>query len=124
MFGPDVVVTEVACFLEREFNNLLRARGERDLHRGLHCGARLDDLLDLATDLLEIDRHGLEDIGGDALALLDEAEQDVLGTDVLVVEALRLAAGEAHDLAGAFSEAVEHVKRDLRRSIGLSVGLG
>ena len=42
-------------------------------------------------------------------AFLDEAKQDVLGAEVLVVEPLRLLACEVHDLLGAICEAIEHV---------------
>src|SRR6185436_5921360 len=52
--------------------------------------------------------HVLEHVGRDAAALLDETEQDVLGAQVLVVEPLRLLAGEVHHLLRAVREAVEH----------------
>jgi hypothetical protein len=40
--------------------------------------------------LLQVHLEVLEDVRGDPAALLDQAEEDVLGPDVLVVEALRL----------------------------------
>ena len=57
------------------------------------------------ADLLEVDAEALEHAGGDALALADEAEQQVLGADVVVVEAARLVDGELDDLLGARREA-------------------
>jgi hypothetical protein len=45
-------------------------------------------------------------IDGDALAELDQAEQQVLGADVVVVEAVGLLAGERQDLLGAGGEVV------------------
>ncbi len=71
--------------------------------------AGLDDLLDLDPDLVQVDPHVLEDVRGDAAPLLHEPEQDVLRAEVLVVEPLRLLAGEVHYLLGAVGEAVEHV---------------
>ena len=71
-------------------------------------GPGLDDLLDLQPDLAQVDVQVLEDVGGDARAFLDEAEEDVLGADVLVVEALRLLVGELHHLAGPVRESFIH----------------
>ena len=49
---------------------------------------QLDDLLADAAEVgAELDEH----LGGDALALADEAEQDVLGADVVVAELQRFA---------------------------------
>ena len=45
-----------------------------------------------------------EHLGGDALALTDEAEEDVLGADVVVAELQRLAQRELEDLLGAGRE--------------------
>ena len=53
---------------------------------------------DLVARALDVDVEGLEDAGGDALALAQEAEQDVLGADIGMVERLRLLAGERQDL--------------------------
>ena len=48
-------------------------------------------------------------------AFLDQAEEDVFGADVLVVEALGLLVGQLHHLAGAVREAFIHSSR-LRQS--------
>jgi hypothetical protein len=48
----------------------------------------------------ELDEH----LGGDALALADEAEQDVLGADVVVAQLQRLAQGQLEHLLGARGE--------------------
>ena len=59
----------------------------------------------------ELDVHVLEHARRDALALADEAEQQVLGADVVVVEPLRLVLRERQDLARAVGELVEAVHR-------------
>ena len=48
----------------------------------------------------ELDEH----LGGDALALADEAEEDVLGADVVVAELQRLAQRQLEHLLGARRE--------------------
>ena len=61
--------------------------------------------------LAQLDVHVLEHARGDALALADEAEQQVLGADVVVVEPLRLVLSKRQDLARAVRELVEAIHR-------------
>ncbi len=61
------------------------------------AGQELDDLL---ADTVEVSAELLEDLGGHALALPDQAEQDVLGADVVVAELQRLAERQLEDLLG------------------------
>jgi hypothetical protein len=70
----------------------------RRLLLALVAGEQLDDLLAHPVQVgAELDQH----LGGDALALTDEAEQDVLGADVVVAELQRLAQGQLEHLLGA-----------------------
>ena len=67
----------------------------------LVAGEQLDDLLaDPVQVRAELDQH----LGGHALALADEAEQDVLGADVVVAQLQGLAQRELQDLLGARGE--------------------
>ena len=59
---------------------------------------------DLVADLLRVGVEVEQDAGGDALVLAHEAEQDVLGADVVVAEAQRLAQGQLEHLLGARRE--------------------
>ena len=59
--------------------------------------------------LAQLDVHVLEDARGDALALADEAEEQMLRADVVVVEPLRLVLRQRQDLARAIRELVEAV---------------
>ncbi len=56
---------------------------------------------DLVADLLGVGVEVEQDARRDALVLAHEAEQDVLGADVVVAEAQRLAQGELEHLLGA-----------------------
>src|SRR4029453_18995345 len=62
-------------------------------------------------DLGQLDVHVLEDARGDAFALADEAEQQVLGADEVVVEPLRLVLSKRTDLGSAVRELVEAIHR-------------
>ena len=69
--------------------------------------ALADDVLNLLANLLQVDTQGLKCLGRNALTLVDQTKQNVLGSDVVVVEQLRLFLGE-HDypasLVGEFLE--------------------
>ena len=49
-----------------------------------------DDLHHLRADLFEIHAEAFQHAGGDAFAFADQAEQQVLGADVVVVQPARL----------------------------------
>jgi hypothetical protein len=81
-----------------------------------------DDVLDLLAHRVERDAERLERLGRDALTLVDEAEQDVLGADVVVVQHLGLFLGQHDDTTGSVSESLEHLNSSRRRlSLGASV---
>src|SRR5699024_3244880 len=69
------------------------ARSDRLL--ALVAGQELDDLL---THTVEVGAELRQHLGGDALALTNEAEQDVLGADVVVAELQGLAERELEHL--------------------------
>ena len=121
VLGADVVVVEVAGLFHRVFDDLLGTRGLRQLAHRDHVRAGLDDLLDLQADLAEVDVEVLQDVGGDARAFLDQAEQDVLGADVFVVEALGLLVGQLHHLAGTIGKSFVH-RRDSMSGCGRPSG--
>ena len=104
----DVVVTELQRLSQRQLEHLLGARREGDVARRLLL-ALADDVLDLLADGVEGDPEAFERLGRDTLTLVDQAQQDVLGPDVVVVEHLRLFLGEDDDATGTVGESLEHV---------------
>ena len=72
--------------------------------------ALADDLLDLAAYGLQGDAERLERLRGDAFALVDQPEQDVLGADVVVVEEPRFFLRQDHDPAGPIGEPFEQLR--------------
>ena len=85
VLGADVGMAEGARFFAGEFEHLLGLRGEGQL---AHVGAILlvadHELLDLVAHLVDVDVEVVEGGDGNARALLHQAEQDVLGADVVV----------------------------------------
>ena len=70
----------------------------------LGAGVARQQLDDLLADAREIGAELHEHLRGDAFALADEPEEDVLGADVVVAELQRLAQRELEDLLGAGRE--------------------
>ena len=98
MLGTDVGVIHLEGLAQTQLEDLLGARGEGDV--ASRCrGAVTYDLLHLGADCLQGNVKGLEGLGGNALALTDEPEQQVLGTDVIVVQGLGLILGQDDDPA-------------------------
>jgi hypothetical protein len=99
-------VTERQRLAQRQLEDLLRARGERDLTRR-HLVTLAHDPGNLGADLLDRDVERLEHPGGETLLLAQEAEQDVLSPDVVVLQGSRLVLGKDDDLAGSLGKALE-----------------
>ena len=116
VLGADVVVAELERLAQAQLEDLLGARRERDVTRRGRA-AVTDDLLDLGPDGLERDAERLERLGRDALALVDQAEQDVLGADVVVVEQARLFLRQHDHSSGSIGEAFEHLSTASRKHI-------
>ena len=113
--------TEAALALERMLipGNVFgrRYRIQRFLGAGAMgyvCSA-IDNTIDETVALkilsapVQEDPEGFERLGGDALPLMDEPEEDVLRSDVIVVEQAGLLLGEDDDPPGSIGEALEHV---------------
>ena len=107
VLGADVVVAQAQRLAQRQLEHLLGARRERDLPGGdLLAGA--DDAHDLRAHALDGDVEALEHARGETLLLAQQAEQDVLGADVVVLERPRLLLRENDHLPGPFCESLEH----------------
>ena len=109
VLGADVVVAELQRFAQRQLEHLLGAGGERDVARRRRA-ALADDLFDLAAHGLERDAEALQRLRSDPFAFVDQAEQDVLGADVAVVQQPGFLLSEHHDPPGPIGEAFKHVE--------------
>jgi hypothetical protein len=107
VLGADVVVAQLQGLAQGELQHLLGAGGERDVPT--RCLLPLaDDLLDLGADGLERDTQALESLGGDTFTLVDQAEQDVLGPDVVVAEHPGLFLSQDDYPTGAVRKSFKH----------------
>ncbi len=71
--------------------------------------ALADDFFDLCAHRFKRDVQRFKRLGGDAFSLMDEAEQDVLGADVRVVEQACLFLSQYHDPAGPIGKPFKHL---------------
>ena len=111
----DVVVAERESFAQRQLENLLGARRERDLAGG-DLVALADDARDLRADFLHRDVERLEHAGSKTLLLAEEAQKDVLRADVVVLEGPGLVLREDDDLPCPLRESLEQLPRRSFRS--------
>jgi hypothetical protein len=106
VLGANVAVAETLGFLQRQPQNLLRARSERNV-----AGRRLltpaDDLLHPLSHRLQADPKRLQRPGRKAIAM-DQAQQEMLGTDVVVVQHPGLFLRPDHNQPCPVSEPLEH----------------
>ena len=107
MLRTDVVMAQLQGLAQAQLEDALGTRGEGNvaLDRLL---ALADDLDDGGADGLALDLHRLQGLGGDALTLGDQAEQQVLRADVVVLETASLVLREHDDPASAVGKAFEH----------------
>ena len=104
----DVVVAEAPGLVDGQLDDPLRPRRQPDLADDRSIAAP-DDELDRGAHLGQLDVHVLEDARGDTLALADEAQEQMLRADVVVVEPLRFVLSQGQDLARAIRELVEAI---------------
>src|SRR5947209_10607184 len=101
MLGADVRVVKSLGFLGGERENFLHARRVGNIADHLLIGAGAHLLLDFHANGFEVEAEFLENVDGDALAQLDEAEQKMLGAHEIVVEPIGFFAGKRENLLGA-----------------------
>ena len=110
VLGTDVAVSELKGLAQRQLEDLFGSRRERRrARRGRSRHA--DGLFDLLAHGLEGDAEGLERLGSDALALVDQPQEDVLRADEAVIEQARLLLRQHKHPPGPVGEAFEHSDR-------------
>ena len=114
VLGTDVLMAELVRLPQRQLEHLLGPRRERDVP-GRRPLPPADDLLHLPADRLQADSQRLQRPGRDALALVDQAEQQMLGADVGVVKHPGLFLGQDHDPPGPVGKPLKHVPTQFRR---------
>jgi hypothetical protein len=107
VLGADVVVAQRARLLDRQLEHALGAgvKGISPIGHGAARGAH--HVLDLLADAVEIEPRLLSTVRR-CPRLADDAEQQVLGADVVVLQPGGFLARQVDDLADSFGEFIVH----------------
>src|SRR5258706_69257 len=97
---------ELACLAHRELEDLFGTGRIRNVVAPVCSLALLDGLLDLVPDVFEVSVQILQDGTRHTVTLTNDPEQDVLGSDELLMEARRLLPRHLEDFARAIREVV------------------
>ena len=108
VFGADVGVVDLQCLAQAQLEHLLGARGEGDVTAGALLTVA-DDLLDLLPHRFQRNAERFQGLRRDTLALVDEAEENVFGADVVVVQHPSLFLGQHDHSTGSVGKPFEHV---------------
>ena len=108
VFGADVAMREPACFVDGEFDDLLRPWRKADFTE--NCAvAPTDNEFDSRANLVQFDSEIGEDLRGHAIALAHQAQENVLGADVVMVEAMRFFLRKREHTPRSFGEFIEPI---------------
>src|SRR5258708_9759729 len=99
-------MVEAARFIDGQLDHLLGTWSQAHCARhGLISTA--NNAFDGPASPLEINPQAREHIAGDAFPLPEQAKQEMLSADVVMVEALRLFLSKLHHMPGSLGEPVE-----------------
>jgi hypothetical protein len=107
VLGPDVLVAQLARFLDGILDDFFRSQRQLDPLR--KQPARWDDALDHLFDPVFLEAQLAQDAAGDAAFLLDQPKEKVFGADFLLVKAFGFLMGQAEHPAGTLGKAFQAV---------------
>ena len=108
MFRTDVVVQEPIGFFGRVLQHALGFGAEGDLDRRRYLLAKHGPAFDFLANAFEGQVRARENPAGEALALANQSEQEVLGFDRNAAELTRLVPGEKEDPPSPLRISFEH----------------
>ena len=106
VFGADVGMIERFGFLAGEGQDFFHARRVGNVSDHLGFRSRANLLLHFHSHGLQIETHFLQNVHRHALPQLDQSQKQMLGADVIVVEAVGLLASERQDLLCPWCEII------------------
>jgi hypothetical protein len=107
VLGADVVMAELKRLTQGQLQHLLGPRRERNVP-ARRLLALADDFLDLLAHTLKRNAQTFQCLRRHALSLVDQAKQDVLRTDVVVVEHPGLFLGQDDNPTRPVGKPLEH----------------
>lgn len=123
MLRSNVVMVLASRFVERKLNDASRPWGKPDLALRRAFTAPDDELYG-GSYLLELYAHVCEHARGNAIALTDKTQQQMLGADIVVIEAGGFLVREAQHLPRSLRELVESLTASLAAHDKLPLAYG
>ncbi len=108
VLGADVVVQQPVGLFGRVLEHALGLGAERNLHRGGHLFAKDRPALDVLPDAFQGEVRARENPARQALALANQAQEQVLGLNGDASELARLVTGKKEHPSCSFGVAFEH----------------
>ena len=108
MLGADVMMIQAARFIDGQLDHLFGARRQADFAQH-DAVAPPNNKFNGAANLVQFNAQITQYFGGNALALTHQTEQQMLGADVVVLEALRFFLGQAQHFPGSFCKPVKPI---------------
>ena len=109
VLGADIVVAHEARLVDGQLNHPLGAGGQGGLAKG-RAFAAADCALDGADNLAGLHAQLAQNLDGNAVFLAHKAEQQMLGADIVVVEAQRFFLGQRQNATRTLGEAIQFVR--------------
>jgi hypothetical protein len=108
MFTADMIVSKESGFFDPVFDDLLDPRAERDLTKG-HGGTPAGQIpFNFQTDLFGRESHLFQDHQGNPVGFPENGQDEMLGSEVIVLMTLSLFPCEDDDLPTLVRESFEH----------------
>ena len=108
VFGADGVAAHFLSLVEGQLDGAFHSGGGDDL-RDCESGALAEHRPHLGPDVVRVDADAPEDLGAETVGLTENAEQQVLGSNIALAGLLGLFLGVCECLFGGAAEAVEGV---------------
>ena len=107
VLSTDVAVVKLNSLAHGQLENLLSTGGKGNVAVG-GLGAGADDVLNLLANRVQGNAQRFQGASTDALALVNQAEQQVFSTDVVVVKHACFLLGKHHNAPSSVGKAFKH----------------
>src|SRR2546423_14723811 len=108
MLTADMIVTKETGFFNSIFDDFLDPRAERDLTKGQGGGPAGQIPFNFQTDLFGRESHFFQDHQGNPIGFTENGQDEMLGSEVIVLVTLSLFPCEDDDLPALIRESFEH----------------
>ena len=107
VLGADVVMTQLQCFTQRQFENFFGTRCERNMTRWRRS-TLANNFFNLSAYCFERNTQSFQSLRSHSFTFVNESEQDVLCADIAVIQQSGFFLGQHNNTTGPICEAFKH----------------